>query len=64
MGSPVIEGIFMVYLDRNVIPTLSTDMTKWTRYVDDTTYINASSINYVLSVLKSFNKNIKLTFER
>ena len=39
-------------------------MTKWKRYVDDTiTYIKPISINYVLSVLNSFHKNIKFTFE-
>ena len=61
---PVIAGIFMVDLERNVIPKLSTHMTKWKRYVDDTiTYIKPSSIDYVLSVLDSFHKNIKFTFE-
>ena len=38
MGSrlgPVIGGIFMVDLERNVIPKLSTHMTEWKRYVDD-----------------------------
>ena len=67
MGSPleqVIAGIFMVDLEENVIPKLSTHMTKWKRYVDDTiTYIKPSSINYVLSVMNSFHKNIKFTFE-
>ena len=39
-------------------------MTKWKRYVDNTiTYIKPSSINYVLSELNSFHKNIKFTFE-
>ena len=34
------------------------------RYVDDTiTYIKPSSIDYVLSVLNSFHKSIKFTFE-
>ena len=61
---PVIAGTFMVVLERNAIPKLSTDMAKWKRYVDDTiTYIKPSSINYVLSVLNSFHKNIKFTFE-
>ena len=61
---PVIAGIFMVDLERNVILTLSTHMTKWKRYVDDTiTYIKPSCIDYVLSVLNSFHKNIKLSFE-
>ena len=54
----------MVDLERNVIPKLSTHITKWKRIVDDTiTYIKPSSINYVLSVLNSFHKNIKFTFE-
>ena len=61
---PVIAGIFMVDLERNVIPKLSIHMTKWKRYEDDTiTYIKPSSINYLLSLLKSFHKNIKFTFE-
>ena len=37
MGSPlgpVIAGVFMVELERNVIPELK--MTTWKRYVDDT----------------------------
>ena len=67
MGSPlgpVIVGIFMVDLEGNVIPKLSTHMTKWKRYVDDTvTCIKSSSINYVQSVLNSFHKSITFTFE-
>ena len=67
MGSPLgpaIAGIFMVDLERNVIPKISIHMTKWKRHVDDTiTYINPSSIDYVLSVLNSFHKNIKFSFE-
>ena len=38
MGSPlgqVIAGIFMVDVERDVIPKLSTHMAKWKRYVDD-----------------------------
>ena len=61
---PVIVRIFIVDLERNMIPKLSTYMTKWKRYVDDTiTYIEPNSIDYVLSVLKSFHKNIKFTVE-
>ena len=34
------------------------------RYVDDTiTYIKPSSLDYVLSVVNSFHKSIKFTFE-
>ena len=47
---PEITGIFIADLERNVIPKLSTHMTKWKRYVDDTiTYIKLSSIDYFLS---------------
>ena len=54
----------MLELERNVIPRLSTRMTKWKRYVDGTiTYIKPSSINYVICVLNSFHKNTKFTFE-
>ena len=52
MGSPlgpVTAGNFKGDLERNVIPKLSTHMTKWKRYVDDAiTYIKPSSIDYVL----------------
>ena len=65
MGYPlerIIAGIFMVDLERNLASKLSTHMTKWKRYVDDTiAYIKPSSIDYVLSVLNSVYKNI--TFE-
>ena len=67
MGSPlgpVIAGIFMVDLEPNMIPKLSTHITKWKRYVDDTiTYRKPNSLNYVLSLLNSFHKNIKFTFK-
>ena len=54
----------MVELERNVIPKLSTHMTKWKGYVADTiTYIKPSSIDYVLSELNTFHKNIKFTFK-
>ena len=61
---PVIAGIFMVDMERNVIPKLSTHMTKWKRYADDIiTYLKPTSIDYVISTLNSFHKNIKFTFE-
>ena len=60
----VIAGIFMVDLEKNVVPKLSTHMTEWKRYVDDTiAYIKPSYIDYVLSILNSFHKNMKFTFE-
>ena len=52
MGSPlgpVLAGIFMVELERTVLPTLSEYMSPWKRYVDDTiTFIKEESIQHVL----------------
>ena len=39
MGSPfgtVLAGIFMVELERTILPTLREHMSPWKRYVDDT----------------------------
>ena len=67
MGSPlgpVLANIFMVELERNIIPTLSNDVFLWKRYVDDTIcFIKLTSINKVLETLNSYHKNIKLTIE-
>ena len=42
MGSPlgpVLAGIFMVELERTILPTLREHMNPWKRYVDDTIYL-------------------------
>ena len=67
MGSPlgpVLANIFMVDLERNIIPTLSSDILLWKRYVDDTIcFIKLTSINKVLGTLNSYQTNIKFTIE-
>ena len=67
MGSPlgpVLANIFMVELERSVIPTLMEKMKCWTRYVDDTLcYTKADSIDYVLKMLNGFHRNIQFTYE-
>ena len=66
MGSPlgsVIANIFMVDLEINLVPMLEDHVQKWRRFVDDTfTYIKIGSVDYFLSVLNSFLKNIKFTY--
>ena len=66
MGSPlgsVIANIFMVDLETNLVPMLEDHVQKWRRFVDDTfTYIKIGSVDYFLSVLNSFLKNIKFTY--
>ena len=67
MGSPpgpVLANIFMVELERNIIPTLSNDILLWKRYVDDTIcFIKLISVNKVLETLNSYHTNIKFTIE-
>ena len=67
MGSPlgpVLAGIFMVELDRTLIPQLCEHMMLWKRFVDHTTTsIKPTSIQYVINVLNSFHSNIEFTYE-
>ena len=68
MGSPlgpIIAGIFMVELERNLLPKLSSYMTCRKRYVDDTiAYVKLDAIDHVLSVLNLFHENISFTYEQ
>ena len=67
MGSPlgpVLVNIFMVELERNIIPRLSNGISLWKRYVNDTiSFIKLTSINKVLETLNSYHTNIKFTIE-
>ena len=67
VGSPmgtVIAGIFMVELERTLLPRLTEYMTPWKRYVDDTIATGKlTSIDHVLMILNTFHKNIKFTYE-
>ena len=61
---PVTAGIFMVDLEKSLIPNLMEHMYPWKRYVDDTiAVIKLSSIEHVLSILNSFHQNIEFTYE-
>ena len=56
---PVLANIFMVELERSVIPILMDKMKCWTRYVGDTLYyIKTDSIDYLLKKLNGFHGNI------
>ena len=67
MGSrlgPVLAGIFIVELERTILPTLREHMIPWKRYVDDTfSYIKEESIEHVLSKLNGYHDNIEFTYE-
>ena len=61
---PVLAGIFMVELERAILPTLRKHMRPWKRYVDGTiSYIKEESIEHVLSELNGYHDNIAFTFE-
>ena len=67
MGSPlgpVLAGIFMVELERNIVPKLILHVKSWRCYVDDTiSYVKLGSVEIVLTLLNSFHPNIQFTFE-
>ena len=68
MGSPlgpVIANIFMVELERRLVPTMEDDVSLWFRYVDDTfTFIKKGRIEAVVQCLNGFHDSIKFTFEK
>ena len=68
MGSPlgsVIVFIFMVKLERSLLPKLSSYMTSWKHYVDVTiAYVKPDPIDHVLFFLTLFHENISFTCEQ
>ena len=66
MGSPLaplLADIFMIELERSLIPNLW-KIKFWRRYVDDTIcVVKIGSIEYIRSVLNSFHKNIQFNYE-
>ena len=67
MGSPlsqVLAGIFMVHLERTLMPELEKFMKPWKRYVDDTTtYIKPDFITDIIDIFNKFRENIEFTYE-
>lgn len=68
MGSPlgpVIANVFMVELEKTLVPQLEDSVSLWYRYVDDTfTFIKKGCVELVLEKLNSFHPSIKFTFEK
>ena len=62
--APVIANIFKVELETTLVPKVEDHVHKWRRFIDDMfAYVKIGSADYVLSVLNSFHKNIKLTYK-
>ena len=54
---PVLAGIFLVELERTILPTLK-------KYLDDTiSYIKKESVEHVFSKLNGYHNNVKSTYE-
>ena len=67
MGSPlapILANIFIVELERNLIPILKDHLSCWKRNVDDTIcFIKNGSVEHILSTLNNFHSSIKFTYE-
>ena len=67
MGSslaPILSNIFMVRLERNLIPILKNHLSYLKRYVNDTIcFIKNGSVVHVLSTINNFHSSIKFTYE-
>ena len=67
MGSPlgpVLAGMFMVNLERSLVPLLTAERSFWKRYLDDTiTFVKTGTVDHILSVLNNFHPNIQFTYE-
>ena len=67
MGSPlgpVLAGIFMVHLDRSLVPLLPAVPSFWERYVDGTiTFIKIGTVYHILSMLNNFHPNAQFTYK-
>ena len=61
---PAIARIYMVELERTLLPRLTEYITPWKRYIDDTiATIKLRSIALVLMILNTFHKSITFSFE-
>ena len=67
MGSPlgpVLADLFMIDLEKAVLPELTECIKYWKGYVDDTiSFVKLGAIDHIITKLSSFHKNIQFTFE-
>ena len=61
---PVLADIFMIELGKGILPELTECIKNWKRYVDGTiSFVKLGTINHIIAKLKSFDNNIRFTFE-
>ena len=61
---PTLVKMFIVHLERSLVPLLAAELSIWKQYVDDTiTFINFGTVDQTFFMLNNFYCNIQLTFE-
>ena len=56
---PVLADIFMIELEKSLLPNLAKYITFWERYLDGTIFLRKiGTTEFIISVLNSFDKNI------
>ena len=67
MGSPlvpVLAQIFMVELERSLVPLLTAELSFWKRYVDDIiTSVKIGTVDHILSMSNNFHPHTQFTYE-
>ena len=67
MGSPlgpVLADIFMIELEKVILPELTECIKCWKRYVDTISFVKLGNTNYIITKLNSCDKNIQFNFEK
>ena len=60
----VLVDIFMIELENSLLPNLTKYITFWSRYVDDKIcFVKISTTEFIISLLKCFDKNIQFEEE-
>ena len=61
----VLVDIFMIELENSLLPNLTKYITFWSRYADDKIcFVKTSTTEFIISLLKRFNKNIQFEEEK
>ena len=67
MGSPLVPlfaNIFMISLEKNILPNLESYLCNWRRYIDDIfAYVLPEKIDLIIQESNSYHSNIKFTHE-
>ena len=60
----LLANTFMTSLEEEVIPTLTSYLCNWKRYVDDThAYVNPQKVDVILTNLNLCHQNIQFAFK-